>query len=211
MQTARRRPLRLKAAVAPAIIGFAFLAAAGLGYRSQAATDNGLADHGITTTAIISTVFHGQMTLGPTTGSSPVYTLYAIAAFTAAGRPAHTRVTLEDCSGACGDYRDGQQLMITYDSRNPAIAVVGQPAAPPLHLNYAVLLFAVIGLLFLSAARRVLGCDPSRDHDGPGRRSCPGPSSSCDPSRDHDGTMVKPQARTGTGRRWRGCFAAVQR
>jgi len=42
--------------------------------------------------------------------------------------------------------------MITYDSRNPAIAVAGRPYAPPLHLNYAILLLAGIGLLFLFAA-----------------------------------------------------------
>jgi hypothetical protein len=152
MQTTRRRPSRLKAAILPAIMGFAFLAGAGLAYRSQAATDNALADHGITTTAVISRVFHGQTTLGPTAGGNPTYTLYAITAFTAAGRPAQAQVTLEGCTGVCGDYRDGQQLTITYDSQNPAVAVAGRPVAPPLHLNFAIVLFAVIGLLMLFAA-----------------------------------------------------------
>jgi hypothetical protein len=151
MQTTRRRPSRLKAVIGPAIIGFALLAAAGLAYRSQATKDNGLADHGITTTSVISTLYHGQMTFGAP-GANPTYTVYAIAAFTAAGAPAHAQVALESCTGVCRVYRDGQRLMITYNSRNPAIAVAGRPAALPLHLNYAILLFAGIGLLFLFGA-----------------------------------------------------------
>jgi hypothetical protein len=150
MQTARR-PSRLKAVIVPAIIAFAFLVAAFFAYRSQAAEDNGLADHGITTTAVISRVFHGQMAF-TTPQANPDYTLFAIAAFTAAGAPAHAQVTLETCTGVCRVYRDGQRLMITYDSRNPAMAVAGHPSAPPLHLNYAIVLFAGIGLLFLFGA-----------------------------------------------------------
>src|ERR1700739_4978010 len=99
MQTTRRLS-RLKAVIVPAIIGFALLASAGLGYRSQAAKDNGLAAHGITHTEVISTVFHGPLTLG-TSGAYPSYTLYAIVAFTAASGPAHAQVALENCSGVC--------------------------------------------------------------------------------------------------------------
>jgi hypothetical protein len=151
MATTRRRPSRLKFVVVPAIIGFAFLIAAGLAYRSQAQQDNALTDHGITTTAVIRTVFHGQQTFAAT-GANPTYTLYAIAAFTAAGAPAHAQVTLESCTGVCRAYRDGQQLMITYDSLDPALAVAGRPSAPPLHLNYAIVLLAVVGLLFVFGA-----------------------------------------------------------
>jgi hypothetical protein len=114
----------------PAIIGFAFLAAAVVLYRSQAAKDDGLAAHGITTTAVISTVFHGPLTMNAS-GANASYTLYAIAAFTTASGPARAQVALEYCSGVCRVYRDGQQLTITYDSRNPANAVAGRPATRP--------------------------------------------------------------------------------
>ena len=150
MRTTRRRPSRLKAVVGPTIIGFAFLAAAVLGYRNQAA-DNGLAAHGITTTAVISTVFQGPLALGPP-GAYPSFTLYADVAFTAASGPTHAQVVLEHCSGVCRVYRNGQQLMITYDSRNPANAVSSRPATSALHLNIATLLAAGLGLAFLFAA-----------------------------------------------------------
>jgi hypothetical protein len=135
----------------PAIIGFAFLAAAGLAYRSQAAKDNGLAAHGITTSAVISTVFHGPLTMS-ISGGNAGYTLFAIAAFTTASGPAHAQVTLENCSGVCRVYRDGQQFTITYDSQNPANAVAGRPAASSLDLNVAVVFAAGMGLVFLFAA-----------------------------------------------------------
>jgi hypothetical protein len=124
---------------------------AGFVYRSQAAKDNGLAAHGITTTAVISTVFHRPLTLG-TSGANPSYTLYAVAAFTTASGPAHAQVALENCSGVCRVYRDGQQLTITYDSQNPANAVAGRSAGTALHLNIAIVFAAVMGVVFLFAA-----------------------------------------------------------
>lgn len=151
MRTTRRRPSRLKAVVVPAIIGFAFLTAAVLGYRNQAAGDNGLAAHGVTTTAVISTVFQGPLALG-LPGAYPSFTLYADVAFTAASGPTHAQVVLEHCSGGCRVYRKGQQLTITYDSRNPANAVSGRPAASGLHLNIATLFAAGLGLVLLFAA-----------------------------------------------------------
>lgn len=147
----RRRPSRLPAVIVPAVISFALLASAGWGYRSQAARDNGLADHGVTTTAVISRVFHGPLMVSESGGSS--YTLYAIVAFTADGGPASARVTLENCSGVCGKaYRDGGHLTVTYDSRDSANAVAGRPATPAVHLNTAILIAASLGLVFLVAA-----------------------------------------------------------
>jgi hypothetical protein len=152
MRTTRRRPSRLTFVIGPAIVGFALLAAAGLIYRNQVATDNGFADHGITTTAVISSVFHGPLSLDPVSGAQSSYTLYGVVAFTAVSGPAQAQVPLEDCSGVCQDFRDGQRLMITYDSRNPANVEVGRPANPYLHLTFATVFVALLGLLLLFAA-----------------------------------------------------------
>jgi hypothetical protein len=150
-----------------AIISLALLAAAGWGYHGQAAKDDGLADYGVTTTAVISQVFHGPVSVTTSGGSS--YAMYATTAFTADGTPEHARVTLPSCSGVCSQaYQDGKHLTITYDSRDPATAVAGHPATRALHLNAAIVIAAAMGLIFLVAL--VVNLLDLVSGSGPGRR-----------------------------------------
>jgi hypothetical protein len=135
-----------------AIISLVLLAAAGWGYHSQAAKDDGLAGHGVTTSAVIGQVVHGTLAASTSGGTSAA--TYAVAAFVADGTLKHARVALPSCSGtACAQgYADGQRLTITYDSRDPASAVAGRPVTPALHLNAGIVFAALLGLFFLGAA-----------------------------------------------------------
>jgi hypothetical protein len=144
--------------VTPAVIGFALLAAAAWAYHHQAAANDGLAKYGVSTTAVISSTSVAGLGIG--SGGTPLYNKYAIMDFTANGSPESARIFLARCSAICTpNYRSGEKLLITYDSRDTANAVLGRYTPPAAPVSAAILLVAGFGLLalFVAAANMLLG------------------------------------------------------
>jgi len=144
--------------VAPAVIGFALLTTAAWAYHHQAAVNDGLAKYGVSTTAVIaSTSVAG---LGIANNGATLYSKYAIMDFTVNGNPDSARIFLARCSTICTpNYQSGEKLLITYDSRNTANAVLGRYTPPVAPVSSAILLVAGLGLLALlvAAANLLLG------------------------------------------------------
>ena len=105
--------------VAPAVIGFALLATAAWAYHHQATANDRLAKYGVSTTAVISSTSVAGLGIGG--GGNTLYNKYGIMDFTANGSSESVRVFLARCSSICTpNYRSGERLLITYDSRNTA-------------------------------------------------------------------------------------------
>jgi hypothetical protein len=137
--------------VAPAVIGLALLAVAAWGYHHKAAANGALAKYGVSTTGVIgSTSVAG---LGINDGGTTSYDKYAMVDFTANGSPESARVFLAQCSATCDpNYRIGEKLLITYDSRDTASAVLGRYTPPLAPVDSAIIIAAVFGVIALVAA-----------------------------------------------------------
>jgi hypothetical protein len=149
----RRRSWRslLGFVVAPAVIGLALLAVAAWGYHQKSAADTDIARYGVTTTGVIGSI--SAAGLGINDAGTTQYDQYGIVNFTARGSPETARIFLVSCSGICAPhYQSGEKLLITYDSRNTADAVLGRYTPPLAPVSLAIILALAFGLIALVAA-----------------------------------------------------------
>lgn len=149
MASSARQRYLLWYIIVPGIAACGLLIAAFAGYQNQATGDNGLSEHGVTTSAVIDTLSrgpHDPQTYGPS------FDLHANVTFLVHGRPVAQTIFLETCRGPCvTTYRLGERITITYDSQGPAHAILGRPSFTLGHLNVATVILTIFGLVFLAA------------------------------------------------------------